>query len=122
VFQNPDVPSRRLRRLTISGVSSGSPADPEHPITPCGPFNFSFLEAFGVPLCRLKAGETLFRTGEEGKPMFLVVEGQIEVQIAGKPVAAGMHGIVGEMALIDKAPRKLKHPSRSRKLRSFLDN
>jgi hypothetical protein len=87
VFQNPDVPSRRLRRLTISGVSSGSPADPEHPITPCGPFNFSFLEAFGVPLCRLKAGETLFRTGEEGKPMFLVVEGQIEVQIAGKPVA-----------------------------------
>ncbi len=71
-----------------------------------GPFNFEFLEAFGVPLQRVKAGETLFRTGETGKAMYLVVEGKLEVRVGDKPVeTVGMHGIVGEMALIDNAPR-----------------
>ena len=75
-------------------------------MTDGGPFNFAFLEAFGVPLKRLKAGETLFRTGEEGKHMYLVVEGHIDVNVGDKTVeTVGLHGIVGEMALIDKSPR-----------------
>jgi CRP-like cAMP-binding protein len=75
-------------------------------MTEGGPFNFTFLEAFGVPLRRLKAGETLFRSGEEGRHMYLVVEGQIDVKVGGMIVEnVGMHGIVGEMALIDRAPR-----------------
>jgi CRP-like cAMP-binding protein len=75
-------------------------------MTEGGPFNFSFLEAFGVPLRRLKAGETLFLAGDEGKHMYLVVEGRIDVRVGGTIVEnVGLHGIVGEMALIDKAPR-----------------
>lgn len=71
-----------------------------------GPFNFSFLESFGVPLRHLKAGETLFQAGEEGKHMYLVVEGRIDVKVGGTIVEnVGLHGIVGEMALIDKSPR-----------------
>ncbi len=71
-----------------------------------GPFNFEFLEAFGVPLQRVKAGETLFREGEAGKAMYLVVEGKLEVRVGEKAVeTVGLHGIVGEMALIDNAPR-----------------
>ena len=71
-----------------------------------GPFNFSFLEAFGVPLRRLKAGETLFRAGEEGRHMYLVVEGRLDVKVGGTIVEnVGHHGIVGEMALIDQSPR-----------------
>ena len=30
-----------------------------------GPFNFDFLESFGVPLKRVKAGEVLFQKGEQ---------------------------------------------------------
>jgi CRP-like cAMP-binding protein len=75
-------------------------------MTEGGPFNFSFLESFGVPLRRLKAGETLFLRGEEGKHMYLVVEGRIDVKVGGTIVEnVGLHGILGEMALIDKAPR-----------------
>lgn len=75
-------------------------------MTDGGPFNFSFLEAFGVPLKRFKAGETLFRAGEDGNTMYLVVEGQIAVHVGDKMVeTVGLHGVVGEMALIDREPR-----------------
>lgn len=71
-----------------------------------GPFNFGFLEAFGVPLKRVAAGEALFRTGEPGKEMYLVVEGKIDVKVGDKTVeTVGLHGVVGEMALIDRSPR-----------------
>lgn len=71
-----------------------------------GPFNFSFLEAFGVPLKRLKAGETLFEAGEPGNAMYLVIEGRIDVRVGEATVeTVGMHGILGEMALIDLSPR-----------------
>lgn len=71
-----------------------------------GPFNFDFLGAFGVPLRRLKAGETLFLAGEEGRHMYLVVEGRIDVKVGGMIVEnVGPNSVVGEMALIDLAPR-----------------
>lgn len=75
-------------------------------MTEGGPFNFSFLEAFGVPLRRVAAGEVLFRVGEPGRHMYLLVEGKIDVQVGDTTVeTVGLHGVVGEMALIDKAPR-----------------
>ncbi len=71
-----------------------------------GPFNFSFLETFGVPLKRMRAGETLFEKGEAGADMYLVLEGKIDVRVGDRVVeSVGMHGIVGEMALLDNAPR-----------------
>jgi CRP-like cAMP-binding protein len=71
-----------------------------------GPFNFGFLETFGVPLRRMRAGEELFRAGEPGNVMILVVEGQVEIRVGDHTVETlGLHGIAGEMALIDTAPR-----------------
>jgi CRP/FNR family transcriptional regulator, cyclic AMP receptor protein len=75
-------------------------------MTDAGPFNFSFLEQYGVPLRRFKAGEVLFSVGEPGNSMLLVVEGKIDVKVGGETVeTVGLHGVVGEMALIDKSPR-----------------
>ena len=75
-------------------------------MTDGGPFNFDFLEDFGVPLRRFKAGEVLFEKGEPGDSMVLVLEGQVEVRLGDKVVdTAGLYGILGEMALLDQAPR-----------------
>jgi len=70
------------------------------------PFTFRFLEQYGVPLRRMRTGEKLFAQGEPGDTMLLVLEGKIDVVVNGEKVSTvGMHGIVGEMALIDDAPR-----------------
>jgi CRP/FNR family transcriptional regulator, cyclic AMP receptor protein len=75
-------------------------------MTAGGPFNFAFLETFGVPLKRVRAGETLFEKGEAGSAMYLVLEGKVEVRVGGKVMeSVGLHGIVGEMALLDNATR-----------------
>ena len=71
-----------------------------------GPFTFGFLETFGVPLKRVRAGEALFRKGEAGDAMFLVIDGKVEVRLGDTVLETiGLHGIVGEMALLDKSPR-----------------
>ncbi len=70
------------------------------------PFTFHFLEEFGVPLKRVKAGERLFTAGEPGDKMYLVLEGKIDVVVGDEVVGTtGLHGIVGEMALVDLEPR-----------------
>ncbi len=75
-------------------------------MTVSSPFTFRFLEDFGVPLRRLSAGERLFSAGEPGDQMFLVLEGKVDVVVSGRVLeTVGLHGIVGEMALIDAAPR-----------------
>ncbi len=75
-------------------------------MTDSGPFHFGFLEEFGVPLRRLKAGEIVFQAGEDGDTMILVLEGRIEIKVGEQIVdTLGLHGIAGEMALIDAAPR-----------------
>jgi CRP-like cAMP-binding protein len=71
-----------------------------------GPFNFSFLTDYGVPLRRFCAGDVLFRQGDPGDWMLLVLEGRVEIRINDRPVeSVGLHGIAGEMALIDASPR-----------------
>jgi CRP-like cAMP-binding protein len=71
-----------------------------------GPFHFGFLEEFGVPLRRLKAGEVIFKAGDAGDSMILVMEGRVEIKVGDRIVdTLGLHGIAGEMALIDSAPR-----------------
>jgi CRP-like cAMP-binding protein len=70
------------------------------------PFTFQFLEEFGVPLKRVRAGERLFSAGDAGDQMFLVIEGKVNVVLGENILATvGLHGIVGEMALIDREPR-----------------
>ena len=70
------------------------------------PFTFQFLEEFGVPLKRMRAGERLFSEGDAGDQMFLVLEGKVDIFVGEKIVSTiGLHGIVGEMALVDLEPR-----------------
>jgi len=55
---------------------------------------------------RFASGETVFREGEPGEVMYVVLEGEVEAHIRGNLVeTVGPGGIVGEMALIDHAPR-----------------
>lgn len=51
-------------------------------------------------------GQVIFREGEEGHVMYVVLEGRVSLQINGVQVEeleAG--GMLGEMALIDSIPR-----------------
>lgn len=52
------------------------------------------------------AGQVIFKEGDQGKVMYAVIEGDVDIVVGGKvidTVSAG--GIIGEMALIDTAPR-----------------
>ena len=55
---------------------------------------------------RLQAGDILFREGEAGTVMYVVRSGRLRLSVAGTPLAeVGPGEVLGEMALIDKAPR-----------------
>ena len=59
----------------------------------------------------LKAGEVLFRTGDPGEALFIVLEGEVELFIrdnAGQKIPltiAGPGQLFGELALLDRGPR-----------------
>jgi CRP/FNR family cyclic AMP-dependent transcriptional regulator len=53
-----------------------------------------------------QAGEVIFREGQPGDVMYVVKEGEVEIQVNGKTLEiVGEGGIVGEMALLDSEPR-----------------
>lgn len=53
-----------------------------------------------------KAGETIFREGDEGRVMYVVIEGSVRLSVTGRSLEkVGPGGVFGEMALIDAAPR-----------------
>ena len=52
------------------------------------------------------AGHTVFRKGEEGTSMFLVVEGRVRVHDDGRELdQQGPRSVFGELALLDAEPR-----------------
>ncbi len=52
------------------------------------------------------AGDVVFRVGDPGSKMYVVLEGRVSIEIHGKRVLeAGPGELVGEMALIDAAAR-----------------
>ena len=54
----------------------------------------------------LAPGDTLFKAGDPGDAMFVLLEGAMDVVVGDKVVEHSTRGaIVGEMALIDKSPR-----------------
>ena len=75
----------------------------------------------------LAPGDTLFKAGDPGDVMFVLLEGAMDVKVGDKVVEHSTRGaIVGEMALIDKSPRGAtviaREPSRVAKIdqRRFL--
>ena len=71
-------------------------------------FKPSFLGLFKNEenIVAVKSGETLFKKGDSGKSMYVVLSGELRIGDGNKifeQLAPG--GLVGEMALIDHAPR-----------------
>jgi len=57
-------------------------------------------------LQHFNAGQAIFQAGEEGRIMFAIVEGEVEIRVGGKIMeVCGVGGIIWEMALIDRHPR-----------------
>jgi CRP/FNR family transcriptional regulator, cyclic AMP receptor protein len=59
------------------------------------PIDFRILAGAGVPVREFKAGDVIFRQGDDAKELFVIQHGKVEIRYA----------IFGEMALIDSAPR-----------------
>jgi CRP-like cAMP-binding protein len=54
----------------------------------------------------LAPGEVLFRAGDAGDCMYVLLEGTVEIRVRDKVVESSVRGaIIGEMALIDNSPR-----------------
>ena len=54
----------------------------------------------------LAAAETLFRAGEPGDAMYVLLEGSLDVMVGDQVVEHSQRGaILGEMALVDNSPR-----------------
>ncbi len=51
-------------------------------------------------------GQVIFKEGELGKIMYVVIEGEVNILVGGKIIdTVSIGGILGEMALIDTSPR-----------------
>jgi CRP-like cAMP-binding protein len=56
--------------------------------------------------CAFVSGQILFREGESGDALYIVAEGQVDIQANGQLLETlGPGDILGEMALIDDQPR-----------------
>lgn len=54
----------------------------------------------------LAIGEILFKEGDHGDCMFVLLEGAVDVRVGGVTVEHSTRGaLLGEMALIDRSPR-----------------
>jgi CRP/FNR family transcriptional regulator, cyclic AMP receptor protein len=57
-------------------------------------------------LLRVEAGKTIFREGDPGDAVYVVLDGRVELRVNGQLVeTVEPGGVLGEMALIEQAPR-----------------
>lgn len=67
---------------------------------------FSLLTGNNIEVRFFKAGDIIFREGDEARELFVIRSGQVRVQIGNRTVTElGVDSIFGEMALIDSEPR-----------------
>ena len=67
---------------------------------------FSILTGNDIAVRFFKAGDVIFREGDEATELFVIKSGQVRIQIGNRTVAEfGQDSIFGEMALIDSEPR-----------------
>jgi CRP/FNR family cyclic AMP-dependent transcriptional regulator len=60
------------------------------------------------------AGQAIFEEGQGGDQMYVVLEGEVDLFIRGRPVeTVGEGGVLGEMALLESAPRSASAVARS---------
>ena len=60
----------------------------------------------GSDLLRIEAGKVVFREGDPGDVVYVVLDGKVDLRLKGRLVeTVGPGGILGEMALIEQAPR-----------------
>ena len=57
-------------------------------------------------LLRIEAGKVIFREGDPGDTVYVVLDGKVELRVNGQLVeTVEPGGVLGEMALIEQAPR-----------------
>src|SRR3954469_7789722 len=57
-------------------------------------------------LLRIEAGKVIFKEGDPGDVVYVVLDGRVELHVNGQLVETGEPGgVLGEMALIEQAPR-----------------
>jgi CRP-like cAMP-binding protein len=68
--------------------------------------DFGILAGAGSPVREYKAGEIIFKEGDQGAEFFVIQSGKVAIQLGNRLLGTlGDHDIFGEMALIDPAPR-----------------
>ena len=67
---------------------------------------FGILTGNDIEARSFKAGDVIFREGDEANELFVIKSGQVRIQIGNRTVTEfTTESIFGEMALIDSEPR-----------------